>query len=132
MEATVEPPSASKPHFLAEAGKPYRFTSENAAEMGKRRWERNQPDPEATRLAESQAEKENERAQAIKRKVKQMAKFDDMIDKETDAKELHMLTASRERIFREWCALTRNPISGTFKATPEKPNSRRGTFVDPT
>jgi hypothetical protein len=116
------------------------FTPENAREFALKgnevRWSREaqkEKELNPVRIAELVAEDANQaRARAIERQVKQMAKFDDMIDKETDAKELHMLTASRERIFREWCALTRNPISGTFKATPEKPNSRRGTFVDPT
>lgn len=114
------------------------ITCENARELGKKgnqvRWSQwkaeqeqanNPPVPQTLPVSE-------DRASAIERKVKQMAKLDDLIDNETDAKELHLLTASRERLFREWCALTRNPISGTFKAAPEKPQRSRAPLSEPT
>jgi hypothetical protein len=87
------------------------------------------PLPSGSEAANSE---EQQRARAIARKVSQMEKFDDAIDECTAPKDLHLLTASRERIFREWCALTRNPISGTFKTAPIKPTTQRSPFADPT
>jgi hypothetical protein len=102
------------------------FTAQNAAEMAHRSHQSRlmrqteciqaasipQPVPQ---FAELRTDELESRAR-IERKVRQMESIDDHIDNTTDAKELHLLTTAREKVFSEWCTLTRTPRNGTFKA----------------
>ncbi len=127
--------TVSKPHHLAEAGKPYRFTSETGSAIAKRRWEAANAQPQseqttqsANRITETPSQDQIARTRELKRLKKQLDNFDTLIEAETDAKALQMLTNARWKQFETWRILAGMPTPGSFK--PMQPKQSRNKLSD--
>lgn len=114
------------------------FTVDNAREFSKRaneiRWSRererkakllNAGNP--VNIAEQISADELARARELKRLKKQLDNFDTLIEAETDAKALQMLTNARWKQFETWRILAGMPTPGSFKPVQARSNRNKLT-----
>ncbi len=123
MEATAE-----SPHFLAEVGKPYRFTKQNAAEFAKRSHAPTSLRHSKPVAAQSQPQpteqgneiKDNDRARELETVNRQLAMADEMVFNCADGKELQAIANSIRVFFERKCVLAGIHKPAPMKAAPAK------------
>lgn len=123
----------------SNSAKVYPINAANARELALRSHEARRKRKAAEALCEPITDQSQQQAQALlddqiararelRRLRKQLDNFDGLIERETDAKALQMLTNARWKQFETWRILSGMPLPGSFK--PMQPRDKRTKISD--